>query len=411
MENLRLKAAVFILVLSFFFFIPGQPANGAESDQGPGVLLATPKGEIVYARNPNKQFIPASTLKLITSLGAFYYLGEAFTFHTDFFLDRRKNLVIKGYGDPLLTSEVIAGLCRTLAEKLKKEKRLHLNDIVIDDSYFETDLAIPGRSGSVNPYDAPAGALCANFNTIFFRYSPEKQQFVSGEKQTPLLDFARETIRASGLKTGRVPLSKQASRIYAGLLFKHFLERKGIRVTGQVKTGKTLPSTPLFFRYRSPFPLTGIVEKLLQFSNNFMANQLLLTMGAVASGPPATLEKGVNAMNRFAVDHLKLSRTIIAEGSGLSRQNRTTPNDMLKVLMAFQPYHRLMETKKTAQYKTGTLNGVRTRAGYFSGKKSRLYPFVIMVNGKNSGCMSISEQLQDRVNRHKNRRENKKQGD
>jgi D-alanyl-D-alanine carboxypeptidase/D-alanyl-D-alanine-endopeptidase (penicillin-binding protein 4) len=48
------------------------------------------------------------------------------------------------------------------------------------------------------------------------------------------------------------------------------------------------------------------------------------------------------------------------------------------LLMAFMPHHTLMPFTGTQYYKTGTLTGIRTRAGYFVGTDQRLYPFVIM---------------------------------
>jgi D-alanyl-D-alanine carboxypeptidase/D-alanyl-D-alanine-endopeptidase (penicillin-binding protein 4) len=62
--------------------------------------------------------------------------------------------------------------------------------------------------------------------------------------------------------------------------------------------------------------------------------------------------------------------------------------------MAFKPYHELMTQKANEFYKTGTLSGVRTRAGYFTDKDKDLYPFVIMVNQPGKGCSRIKKRLQ-----------------
>ena len=58
----------------------------------------------------------------------------------------------------------------------------------LDDTYFTQPLTIPGISSSSNPYDAPNGALCANFNTVFFKHS--RDGYASAEPQTPLLPMA-----------------------------------------------------------------------------------------------------------------------------------------------------------------------------------------------------------------------------
>ena len=59
------------------------------------ILVEDISGNIVYARNINKAFIPASTLKIITALSAIHYLGENFRFKTEFYVDKKSNLKIK----------------------------------------------------------------------------------------------------------------------------------------------------------------------------------------------------------------------------------------------------------------------------------------------------------------------------
>ncbi|MEA1969608.1 MAG: D-alanyl-D-alanine carboxypeptidase [Thermodesulfobacteriota bacterium] len=361
-------------------------------NQNFGAVLATSQGKILYSKNPDKEFIPASTLKLLTSLGAIYYLGENFSFKTDFFIDDNLNLTIKGYGDPLLTSEAIKQISDKLAYILKQKKNFSIKAIIIDDTFFALSLKIPGRGVSSNPYDAPSGAFCANFNTVSFQYS-KKKIYVSGEKETPLLGFTQKRINASGLEHGRITLSKNESRVYAGMLIKYFLNLNGIQVTGKVKNGVAADKKTLILTYRSNYDLNDIIKKLLNYSNNFIANQLLLTIGAKAFTPPGTIEKGVKALTDYSKKNIGTEHTKIAEGSGLSRKNRTTPRDMLKILLKFKEYHLLMKKNGAEYFKTGTLNGIRTRAGYFTDREKNLYPFVIMVNSKGDGYSDIKKKL------------------
>ncbi|MFU8769201.1 MAG: D-alanyl-D-alanine carboxypeptidase, partial [Desulfotignum sp.] len=128
----------------------------------------------------------------------------------------------------------------------------------------------------------------------------------------------------------------------------------------------------------SPWTLDQVVAKLLTYSNNFIANQVMLALGARVYGPPATLEKGVLALRETAKTIPGWETAQIAEGSGISRENRVTPAQMGQLLLAFMPHHRLLPATATQYYKTGTLTGIRTRAGYFKGADTRLYPFVIM---------------------------------
>ena len=70
---------------------------------------------------------------------------------------------------------------------------------------------------------------------------------------------------------------------------------------------------------------------------------------------------------------------------------------MLKILMAFMPFHDLLNKEGNEYYKTGTLSDVRCRAGFIQGNDKKLYPFVIMINGKNKGYDSIHRDLLRRV--------------
>ena len=76
--------------------------------QNDSILVANAGGHIVLEKNAAEKRIPASTLKVFSSLVALNYLGEDYRFPTEFYLDKDANLKIKGYGDPLLISEVLA---------------------------------------------------------------------------------------------------------------------------------------------------------------------------------------------------------------------------------------------------------------------------------------------------------------
>jgi D-alanyl-D-alanine carboxypeptidase/D-alanyl-D-alanine-endopeptidase (penicillin-binding protein 4) len=146
------------------------------------VLVASPRGRILLEKNAGKKLIPASTLKIFTSLVAFHYLGPEYRFTTEFYLDRDDNLKIKGYGDPLLLSETLRETATALSQKLGS-----FNDLILDDSFFSGQVSVPGTEPSYQPYDSPNGALCVNFNTVSFKRV--NRAYVSDEEQTPLLPF------------------------------------------------------------------------------------------------------------------------------------------------------------------------------------------------------------------------------
>ncbi|MCF8068502.1 MAG: D-alanyl-D-alanine carboxypeptidase [Desulfobacterales bacterium] len=340
------------------------------------VIIAGPDGTILYDYQSGLKLIPASTLKYLTSLAAIHYLGPGYQFKTEFFMDADNNLYVKGFGDPLLISEILTDISEQLSGKIKS-----FNDLILDDSYFEKPISIPGRSSSTNPYDAPVGALCSNFNTVFFKYDNARPQ--SAEPQTPLLPFVINKINATKPPQGRITFSHENDDIltYTGELLKYFLEKKGIKGFGKIKTGKVSDNAKPVLTYTSPYKLTEVISKLMEFSNNFIANQLTIAIGAEVYGKPGTLEKGVQAVTEYAANNLKIENFTYAEGSGISRRNRITAEGMLRLLDEFEPYHQLLKKKQDDYFKTGTLSGISTKAGYIK-SGDQLYKYVVMLNSK-----------------------------
>jgi D-alanyl-D-alanine carboxypeptidase/D-alanyl-D-alanine-endopeptidase (penicillin-binding protein 4) len=73
----------------------------------------------------------------------------------------------------------------------------------------------------------------------------------------------------------------------------------------------------------------------------------------------------------------------LEEGSGISRGNRFTARGLAKVLDLFAPHADLLKSGKGAAYKTGTLDGVRTLAGYADTSNHGRVRFVISLKGNN----------------------------
>ncbi|MCJ7772984.1 MAG: D-alanyl-D-alanine carboxypeptidase [Desulfobacterales bacterium] len=354
------------------------------------VVVVSPTGDILFSKNIDQKLIPASILKILTALVSIHYLGSDYQFKTEFFLDQKSNLKVKGYGDPLLVSESLLSIAKTLAVNLK-----NINDIVLDDSYFDQPLTIPGVTASSEPYDAPNGALCANFNTVNF-LRVKKGNYISAEPQTPLLPFAIDRIKNSNMYQGRIVLTHQnkEATLYVGHLLAYFLNNEGVRCSGNIKTGTVNGSNDkLICTYVSHYTLEQLIAELLEYSNNFMANQLLITAGAIAYGPPGSLEKGIRAVNSYACDKLNIENMDLIEGSGISRDNQISANNMLKILLEFKPYAYLMRYEKKEYYKTGTLKDIRTRAGYIENENNELYPFVVLVNTPGKTTSTIMKQL------------------
>ena len=396
-NKLRSWLRVLVPVLLAVFIATESAARNFEALAGligrrDSIAIADPAGQIVFAQNESSRLVPASILKVFTALVALHYLGPDFRYVTEFYLDGQSNLKIKGYGDPLLISEVVADISRNLAYKLNTGKAL--NNLVLDSSHFDQPLTIPGITSSSQPYDAPNGALCVNFNTVNFKDT--ENGLVSAEPQTPLLPLALKRIKASKMKEGRIVFSHADHEItmYAGSLFQFFLEQNGIEFNGRMGIGRVNKSRDrLILRYVSRYSLKQIISKMLEYSNNFTTNQLFITAGIRASDAPGTLNKGIAAALKYAVEVLNLEGMILFEGSGISRKNRVSAAHMIKILDRFAPFHTLMRKEKSEFYKTGTLFGINTRAGYIRDKQGRLYRYVVIINTPGKSTRPVMKKL------------------
>lgn len=389
-----------IIVLLIFFLSPSMGHSRGEEQafkslrpmigKNDSILVEDASGARLLSINADKKRTPASILKIFTSLMAFHYLGEDYRFPTRFYMDRQRNLIVKGFGDPQLVSESLMEIAAALKAQ-KKFPSPPLRNIVMDDTFFKRPLVIPGiEKGNRNPYNSPNGAIAVNFNTVYFKKN--QGRYRSAEPQTPLLPFVIDRIKASPFSQERIILSSETheNALYAGHLLKYFLEKEAVSLEGEIRTGAVDPKeATLIYTWQSPYTLRESVRKLLYYSNNFMTNQLLIAAGAKAYGGPGDLEKGLRAARDFAKNHLKLTHFDIAEGSGISRKNQVTPATMMKILRAFYPYRSLLKTDGCEAFKTGTLNGVSTRTGFITRPHGDDIAFVIMMNSQGKSAEAV----------------------
>jgi serine-type D-Ala-D-Ala carboxypeptidase/endopeptidase (penicillin-binding protein 4) len=364
--------------------LAGAKENVAALAPAGQVLVVDADGSELVAQNADKPFVPASITKIVTAWLALEVLGADYRFQTRFYLDNNRVLYVRGGGDPFLISEELALLAPRLVAAVGKHP---LTGIVLDASYYPADLRIPGIEDSNESYDALNSALAVNFNTI---YAVRRDNTVrSAEKQTPITPVAISQFRARGPKgRGRISLSQDpaVSLQYAGELIAAFIEQAGGSVKGKISTGSLPKGLEPVYVHQQSRTLSEILVELLRASNNYIANQVFLEIGGHRQGGPVSLEKSLQVAREKLAEHDLVDAIHLEEGSGISRGNRFKARGLAKVLELFAPYANLLRGHDGGANKTGTMDGVRTLAGYANTSGHGQVRFVISLRS-NDGAM------------------------
>jgi serine-type D-Ala-D-Ala carboxypeptidase/endopeptidase (penicillin-binding protein 4) len=348
------------------------------------VLVMDAAGNELVAQNIDKPFVPASVTKIVTAWLAMEVLGGDYRFETRFYLDDKRKLYVRGGGDPFLISEELAPLATELVAAIGTKP---ITGIVLDASYYPSNLRVPGIVNTDEAYNALNSALAVNFNTVNAVRSGNKVR--SAETQTPITPLAITQFRLRGPNgKGRISLSQDptVSLQYAGELIAAFIARAGGSVKGKISTG-TVPAglKPVYVHQQSR-TLSQILVELLLASNNYIANQIFLEIGAHRLGGPVSLEKSLRVANEMLAAHGLAGAIHLEEGSGISRDNRFTARGLAKVLELFAPHANLLRGRDGGMNKTGSLDGVRTLAGYANTSSHGQVRFVIALTS-NDGEM------------------------
>jgi D-alanyl-D-alanine carboxypeptidase/D-alanyl-D-alanine-endopeptidase (penicillin-binding protein 4) len=348
------------------------------------VLVLDSKGNELVAQNVDEPFVPASVAKIVTAWLAMDVLGGNYRFETRFYLDDKRMLYVRGGGDPFLISEELLPLAKRLVASIGKKP---VTGIVLDASYYPSDLRIAGIEDSNESYNALNSALAVNFNTVNAVRSGDNVR--SAEKQTPITPLAISEFRLRGPNgRGRISLSQdpKVSLQYAGELISAFIARAGGSVKGEISIGTVPAGLKPVYIHRQSRPLSKILIELLRASNNYIANQAFLEIGAHRLGGPVSLDKSLKVLNEMLAAQGLAEAIHLEEGSGISRNNRFTARGLAKVLALFAPHSDLLRGRDGGLNKTGTMEGVSTLAGYADTKSHGRVRFVISLSS-NDGDM------------------------
>ncbi len=377
--------------------------DGLKLTEHDSILVVEDGGDVVFSWQASKPLVPASLTKLATAHLAIDKWGLEHRFHTDFLLDG-DILWVKGYGDPFLVSEELDKLVSQLTAKLAQQNAPPVRRLNIDNSYFDID-SVPGRSNTADPYNAPLSAVAANFNTVMLE--KRNGQISSAEPQTPLTNTAKQLANTLTKPSDRVNLINAAN---AQSHFAELLLAKLAWPSTEIKVGQVLAEdAPLIYRHTNSHTLADVLRGTLEFSNNFMANQVFLKLSGVAEPSakaepkPVTFEAANDYSNQRLAKQFGWQGHSINDGAGLSRKNRLNAkqvDDLLVALQSSKSLFKKVDVKSASAVvyaKTGTLSDVRSYAGYIEfptkslTEKARKYRFVFNFN------RTVAYRYRDRV--------------
>ncbi len=399
--------------------------------------------------NARQAMNPASTMKLLTTYAALDLLGPAYTWKTEAYLDGelkdgvlQGDLVLKGYGDPKFTVEQF---WLWLSELRARGLREIHGDLVLDRSYFNLPAYDPGAfdNDPMRAYNVGPDALLLNFNTLRLRYLPQGDALKVVSE--PPLDSVKldnrlaphesnldcdnwdDGIRVqpggdsvilqgdypSGCGEREQNLSVMSHPRYVEAVFRSLWQELGGSLSGKMREGVVSNTAQLFSTHRSE-PLSLVIRDINKYSNNVMARQLFLSLGAVAldqgaetGQQPMSLPRSIQAMHDWLHrQQLDFPELVIENGAGLSRIARISAHSMALLLKsaALDPLSaelqasmpllgvdgtvkkRLRDSAAAshAHLKTGTLEGVKTIAGYVRSRSGREWIVVFFIGDANA---------------------------
>jgi serine-type D-Ala-D-Ala carboxypeptidase/endopeptidase (penicillin-binding protein 4) len=343
-----------------------------------GSVVEVGTGKVLYAHNATRGYIPASTMKLLTSTAALSILGPDHTFKTSVVSPKRGQIILVGGGDPYLARKsgsdyprraTITSLARATASELKQDKIKKVS-LGYDASLFKGPAWNARWPGFYGDQVSRTSALWVDEGHVGYggvRY------------QDP---------------------AKAAATTFAAALSK-----QGVKVSS-TRSARAPKSAPVVARVSS-MPLERIVEHLLMVSDNDAA-EVIFRQAAIGAGKPGSIANATNVV-RSELSKLGIwdSGMTINDGSGLARQTKVPADSMVKMIrvaagkqhpelravitglpvagvegsLKRQYYdNQSLAARGVVRGKTGTLNKVRARVGVMRTSDGSLLAYAFLIN-------------------------------
>lgn len=424
-----------------------------------GMLVADlDNGRELCASGAEKSLILASNTKLFTTGALLGRLGPRTRLKTTVWAVGRLNrngvlrgdLYLRGAGDPALAMPAFAArhrprvatnLLGLTAQVRGAGIRRVTGRLYADDTIFDRVRGVADSGYRTSMYIGPLSGLALNSG-----YTGVGAKYFSSDPARLAADRLLRALRRAGVTVQREVALGKLPRVPGGSL------RTGLTRADREPAGKPRPEpgpgsggnrggtadeggtaptaggqSPAAISAAKPrrrvrqrlavvnSPTVALLsEQVNVHSDNFFAETMLKTLGAMQSGKGST-----SAGARVVMRHARSlgSAVRIVDGSGLSRGNTSTPRQVVNLLSAIAatPYGDIFRrtlplssrdgtlvgrmkgtpAERRCEAKTGTLTGVSTLSGYCDSRSGRTIVFSILMNSTASG--SSARYHQDRI--------------
>jgi D-alanyl-D-alanine carboxypeptidase/D-alanyl-D-alanine-endopeptidase (penicillin-binding protein 4) len=422
-----------------------------------GIVVSSLKtGRVLYSRNSNHLYTPASVQKLFTAAAALEYLKPNFTFKTGFYTRGHisggvlhGDLYVKFRGDP---SFKLVDLSRMMDELHDMHVDRIAGHVYIDNFAYNSVPYPPGWiwDDLSYSYAAPMNAIIMDHNKFAVTFIPAKHygykpklesslphgvvHFVNNMKTTrtysnecPITIYSdmSNQYKVGGCLDGHWGSQSRSLAVrnmlkYAEVEVADMLRTRGIDFKGQVSRKKA-PHHPIPLVMHASRPLNELIRHMLKVSDNLYTNAIFKKIGEKYYSQPGGWQNSLHALRNILSipTGIDFEHNLLADGAGLSRYNLITPHQLTKLLYFI--YHNptikpallaalpiagidgtlegrmAMEGRSERVHaKTGSMTGVSTLAGYVTTRRHGTLAFAIMVNDFVGG-LGPYRHLQDRI--------------
>jgi serine-type D-Ala-D-Ala carboxypeptidase/endopeptidase (penicillin-binding protein 4) len=425
------------------FAVLNDPRSGAWSV----TFYDLDKKETLFDYNKNKNLLPASNLKIVTTAAAIKVLGPDYRFTTDFFIDGyidRKlnllmgNLLVKGSGDPTIAKDVLKNIPPNeflpLIDSLRISRGI---DYIEGDIRILTPFKIEEAFGKgwdlddlTSYYSAKISPLTYNENLtkvtvnkgkaeIFppypFKIKLDTVPDMTKAKFNRLLGTDSLIIRSDFKKTVSDFVTVNNPDIFFKNNLKTYLSRRNVGFRNKSVVLKDTMKYHVFTLYSDS--LYKIINKCNTESNNLYAEQLFREVAEVFAKDtsltdslenlPPTYDNLLKINSDLYSKLFGISDFNLCDGSGLSRMNFFSADKLVKVLARMYEDDNFIsylssfplpgangtlssrmthdDLKNRLFAKTGSMTGVNCLTGYLFTKNGNRIAFSIMNNYYNFG--------------------------